>query len=255
VDHVARFASEHALGKYKNVILFECTPASRQSPMTLEKALHISAQITSARQDTAIVISSHKSFQSGSPTVLDASSLTFRENAELSKYCTLLLGCSSGITWLLTSNWAKKLPTIQLLGRDPCWHSFASVKYDHQFWGLGTDHILETDRNSDEDVVALVLKFLDQGSFEGFEDAAFMPSIEQIYNLHQVTRDRLDARRVLGNFLERNPRVSVNKADYYYRLLCSEMRGELAAVTRTTLASTKRIARLLHRLASEISSR
>jgi hypothetical protein len=181
--------------------------------------------------------------------------LTFRENAELSKYCTLLLGCSSGITWLLTSNWAKKIPTIQFLGRDPCWHSFASVRYDHQFWGLPTDHILETDQNSIGDVVALVLKVLEQGNFAGIPDAGFMPSIEQIYGLYEVTRDRLDTHRVLANFLERNPRVSVNKVDYCYRLLCSEMRGELATMVRSTLASAKRIGRLLGRLAGEISRR
>ena len=255
VERVAKFASDHALGNYKNVILFECSPASHQSPMTQEKALRISAQIAEKRHDTAIIISSHKSFQSPTPAVMDASALSFRENAELSKYCTLLLGCSSGITWLLTSNWANKLPTIQFLGRDPCWHSFASVKYDHRFWGLATDHILETDLHSDGDVVALVLKYLDQGNFEGFQDAAFMPSIEQIYNLHQVTRDRLDARRVLENFIERNPQIPVNRAAYYYRLLHSEMRGELAAVLPSTLASTKRTARLLCRLIGEISSR
>jgi hypothetical protein len=255
VERVAQFASEHALHKYKNVILFECSPSSRQSPMTLEKAIRISAQIVEELQDTAIIVSSHHSFRSSSPAVIDGSVLTFRENAELSKYCTLLLGCSSGITWLLTSNWAKKIPTIQFLGRDPCWHSFASVRYDHQFWGLATDHVLETDQNTIGDVVALVLKVLEQGSFAGIPDAGFTPSIEQIYGLYEVTRDRLDTHRVLANFLERNPQVSVNKVDYYYRLLCSEMRGELATVVRSTLASAKRIGRLLGRLVGEISRR
>ena len=84
--------------------------------------------------------------------IVDASSLTFRENAELSKYCTLLIGCSSGITWLLTSTWAKKIPTIQILKKGALLYEFASVSYDLNYWGQQTDHIIEITK-FDEDYI------------------------------------------------------------------------------------------------------
>jgi hypothetical protein len=255
VARVSEFAARHALAEYKNVILFECSPASDQSLLTQEKAIRVSEQIVKKQKGTAVIISSHLPFQSNYPTVIDGATLTFRENAELSKHCNLLLGCSSGITWLLTSDWAKKLPTIQFLHRGKRWYSFASVKYDHQFWGLETDHILETDRQSDSEIIDLVLKFLRQGNFDGIQDAVFKPSIDQIHDLYSMTRGRLDAARVLQNFLHRNEQVDVNRVGFYCRLLSSEMRMGASAVARSALVSTKRIGQLLYWLADEITSR
>lgn len=255
VDRVTEFAARHQLRRYKNVILFECSPASSQSLLTQETAIRISTRIAEARQDTAIVVSSHRSFDSESPAVIDGSTLTFRENAELSKHCTLLLGCSSGITWLLTSNWAKKIPTIQFLHRSTCWFSFASVKYDHQFWGLSTDHILETDRHSEADVVDLVLKFLSQGSFEGIEDVAFVPSLGQIHDLYRMRSGRLDTMRVLQNFTERNKRSSVSKVGFCFGQLCYEIRYGISGGARRVLSPAKSFVRAMHWITDEVTSR
>jgi len=75
------------------------------------------------------------------PRILDASELSFRENAELSHYCSLLFGCSSGITWLCTSDAARRLPTVQLIS--PTSRLPNSVVADHRRWGLPTEHIIE----------------------------------------------------------------------------------------------------------------
>ena len=64
-----------------------------------------------------------------------------RENAELTKHCTLLIGCSSGLSWLATSDWAKPLPTVQLYGRRATFPN--SLARDHRRWGLPTGGILE----------------------------------------------------------------------------------------------------------------
>lgn len=56
-----------------------------------------------------------------------------------------------------------------------------------------TGRILETDRHEDADVVALVLKYLNQGSFKWIQDVAFTTSIEQL------------ARRVTDEIASRRP--------------------------------------------------
>jgi len=92
-------------------------------------------------RDCVIILSSDRPVDGGHPRVLDGGVLTFRENAELTKYCTLLVGCSSGISWLSTSDWARHLPTIQVLSRNTS--VFASMLHDAEYFGLPTDEILE----------------------------------------------------------------------------------------------------------------
>lgn len=146
VGNVKRFAEKCYLGSFKNVILFECAPGSGQSSMNVEFALQIAKEITSKSSDTCFVLSNPKAIAFLPERIFDASTLTFRENAELSKYCTLLVGCSSGITWLCTSDWAKKIDTIQLINES--YGVFAGVAYDHEICGLDSSHILEiSDQN------------------------------------------------------------------------------------------------------------
>jgi hypothetical protein len=112
VAHVAEFATRHQLARYRHVVLFECTPSSAQSRLDTAFALELAAKITRRRDDTCFILSSHQPLPPASERVFDASVLSYRENAELSKYCSLLIGCSSGITWLTTSDWARRLPML-----------------------------------------------------------------------------------------------------------------------------------------------
>jgi len=141
VENVKSFARKCNLGLFRNVILFECAPGSGQSSMSAEFALQIAKKITSKNSDTCFILSARKPMESLSRGIFDASALTFRENTELTRYCTLLVGCSSGITWLCSSDWAKKINTIQLI--DESYGVFTGVAYDRELWGLGSGHILE----------------------------------------------------------------------------------------------------------------
>ena len=141
VLNVKEFVQNQNIKKYEQVILFECTPQSKQSFINLKLALKISEIVVAKNKNTCVIITSNKTIPKTNPQIIDGSLLSFRENAELTKYCTLLVGCSSGITWLATSNWAKPLKMIQLLDN----HSnlFASVRADHEVFNLPTDHIIE----------------------------------------------------------------------------------------------------------------
>lgn len=244
VERVSRFAAERGLHKYAHVILFECAPASNQSQLSADLAIRLANRVVAERADTAFIISSRHSFDSQQPAVIDGSSLSYRENAEISKHCTLLLGCSSGITWLLTSDWAKKLPTIQFLSPDPPWYAFASVSYDHRFFGLDTGHILETTLTGEVEMTAMVTRYLAQGTFNGLSCAELVPSIEQIYRLYVTMHGRIAARRALRNFVGRNPNVPVSEVAFLYRIAQLRLGLEARALMGKLTRVAKRISDL-----------
>lgn len=155
-DNVRAWAASKGLGGYRHIILFECAPSSGQSVLTQKMGVGIAERIVALHADVVVVVSTHIPFESPHPRVLDASALSFRENAALTHYCTLFVGCSSGITWLLTSDAAKPLPMVLFLSPRAKASGFASVAYDFAYWGLPTDHILESDAEVVATMVAIV---------------------------------------------------------------------------------------------------
>ena len=162
IKNVYDFAQINNLINNEKVVLFECSAKSEQSFVTEEFAIELAQKIAENLPDWKILMSSNisipKSMQYGN--IIDASSLSFRENAELTKYCSLLIGCSSGISWLTTSSWAKKLPMIQLLKADKS--MYASFIYDHKYHGLSTDHIIEITDTSAEKVLLCILTVINE---------------------------------------------------------------------------------------------
>lgn len=161
-DRVKAFAAEHRLNDYQHVILFECSSFSGQSFVTPEWALALSNRLLAEREDLFIILSTHLNLSQTHPRMTTATSLSLRENAELTKYCSLLIGCSSGITWMAVTDWAKRLPMIQFLKRGKGF-SFASVAYDHRYWGLDDSQILETTEKNVEKAGQLVSSVLEKG--------------------------------------------------------------------------------------------
>lgn len=148
------FAERHRLADRKHVILFECASESRQSFVTPIFATVVARLVTAQRNDTAFILSSNVLVEETPGAVIDGSVLSLRQNAEVTKYCTLLVGCSSGVSWLSTSDWAKPLPTIQLLRRATS--VFASMAHDAEYFGLPTGHIIEMTECSVEHLAACI---------------------------------------------------------------------------------------------------
>jgi hypothetical protein len=141
VSNVQQFCELHQLSKYRKVVIFECAPLSGQSTVTPQFALEVVALVNQLVPDACFILSSYKAITGNAGNIMNASSLSFRENAELSRHCDLLIGCSSGITWLLTSDWAKPLPAIQLLNKKAVW--FNSVAKDYDVRKKSSAHVLE----------------------------------------------------------------------------------------------------------------
>ena len=164
VTRVREFAQAHRLTDHSPVILFEFAGHSEQSFVTTDFAYETCRDIAERLPDCRIVMSSQIEIVSNDPHIISGHTLSFRENAELTRYCSLLVGCSSGITWLATSDWAKPLPTIQLLRRDK--GVYASVAHDHEHFGLSTEHVLEMTDCPREDVVDCVVTAVSKGFAE-----------------------------------------------------------------------------------------
>lgn len=172
VNRVKIFTEKHQLSNFKHTILFECAPGSEQSAVDIDFAERVAKVITEQNKDVCFILSSQQKLKVKSPQIIDASELSFRENAELTKYCTLLIGCSSGITWLSTSDWAKKLPMVQLLNSDLI--IYAGVHFDFELNNLDSSQVLEMvefDENKTVDCVNSIIE-------NGFETTKL--------NFHQI---------------------------------------------------------------------
>lgn len=162
IANVAFFVKKHNIRSTSRAILFECTAHSGQSFVSPEFALQVAYEVTKRLPDVTIIMSSNvKNFPITDEHLIDGSELSFRENAELTKYCSLFVGCSSGISWLCTSEWAKKLPTIQLLKKSRA--TYASMIHDHEYFGLPTSHIIEITDCSASHVVNCIEMTLSNG--------------------------------------------------------------------------------------------
>ena len=141
VQDVREFADRNALSQYRHRVLFEYGALSGQTFVTQPFALETARLLLHRVPDCCFIFSSSDRVTSADPRIMDASILRFRQNAELTRYATLFIGCGSGITWLTTSDWANPLPTVQLLLRKTS--IFASLVHDARHFGLPSDHILE----------------------------------------------------------------------------------------------------------------
>lgn len=165
VENVRNFAQKYKFINKETVILFECASHSGQSFVTLEFALETSKLLIARKPDAYIILSSNIPFKTSDTCIIDGSALTVRENAELTKYCSLLVGCSSGISWLCTSDWAKPLPMVQLLSKRTS--VFASFVHDYEYRKASTNFIIEMTNCSP----AYLAECLDEISKNGFVSA------------------------------------------------------------------------------------
>ena len=137
---VSQFVEENFLHHYKHVILFEYAPQSQQLNMSKEFALSI-AEALVLGGNTAVILSSPNKVVHENKSIIDGSILSFREMASLSHYCTFFLGCSSGITWIISSDGGKLLPMVQLL--DPSIRWFNPISVDFKRFGIDFDQVIE----------------------------------------------------------------------------------------------------------------
>jgi ADP-heptose:LPS heptosyltransferase len=139
-NNAAAFALANQLQAFKNIILFECAPQSNQLNLTDEIIFQYCTEILQ-QGNTCIILSAPKKYGFDHPGIIDGNSLSIRETVALTHHCTLLLGCSSGISWAATSEAAKKIPMVQMLTRNTYIFNPLSITFKklHQ----STDKLIE----------------------------------------------------------------------------------------------------------------
>lgn len=158
-----QFAQQHNLASYKNVVLFECAPQTNQLSLTDEIILKYSQQIV-RNENTCVILSAPKAYNFQQPHIIDGNSLTIRETVALTYYCTLLLGCSSGITWAATSIAAKPLPMVQILAPDA--YYFNPLSLTLKKLKRSADHLLELVEFSNEKLSKVFEDVFNKGFIE-----------------------------------------------------------------------------------------
>ncbi|MEG5050377.1 MULTISPECIES: glycosyltransferase [unclassified Microcoleus] len=164
VEKVRIFAEQHNLQNRRNIILFECASSSNQSFVTLDFALSFAQGLLSLVPDCSIILSSKSKVPVVDARIVDGSTLSLRENAELTKYCSLFIGCSSGVTQTALTDWAKPLPMIQLLLASTS--VYASIAHDLEYWGLSSEQVLEMTDLPPERLIECVYLALTRGFAE-----------------------------------------------------------------------------------------
>jgi|CXWL01.1.fsa_nt_gi hypothetical protein len=184
-QNVKLFADKHKLQQFKNIILWEFAPQSGQSVLSFDFVMKAAKKIVQF-PGTCVILSSANSF-SNTEKIIDASSLTVRENAELTHYSSLLIGCSSGITWLSTSSAAKQLPMLQLLDPQAYFRNAPSVDFSR--YGISTKELIELIQFDEEKILQVVQAISEDGIIaakEKFNEplpVQFNTTRKVIYNL------------------------------------------------------------------------
>jgi hypothetical protein len=162
IEHVRTFAMRHGLEPAGRAILFEASPRSGQSAMDESWLSVIATRLTRALPEWRVISASPRSDEQPAIDIIDASGLGFREIAELARYCSLFVGCSSGLTWLLTSDAAPHgLPMIQLLSKRA--GEYGAVVHDLEHWRLPSDHVIELREGGPERAAECVIDVLSHG--------------------------------------------------------------------------------------------
>lgn len=161
IEATQAFIASNNISDDDILILFECSSTSGQSFLTPKIALEVAKEVLTNNKKVKFILASRQRIETSHPNIFDGSVLGFREFAEITKYCTLVVGCSSGISWLATSDWAKPLPKVQVLSKRT--NMYASMMHDARYFGLSTDLILEMQNCTTAQLAACVLCSIQDG--------------------------------------------------------------------------------------------
>jgi hypothetical protein len=205
-NKVEQFVRKYDLKSTDFVVLFESAPQSGQLAMDTQQALHLARKISNEDSSIRFILSSATPITEEGYSIIDGSVLTLRETAFLTHYCSLLIGCSSGITWSSTSTAAKKIPSIQLLNKNA--YLFNSPTLDHLRVGLSAERWLELTEFNEEKLIACITAIKTNGFETAKEQFAQKPV--QTFKLYRgITHSFLKEGKLklLGKFISRNLKI------------------------------------------------
>jgi len=235
IRNVADFAQKHNLGEFKHVFLFECGPGSGQSPMTPARAEALAHAVGKYHPEVVFLMSSSESPVRPSAQVVDASCLTYRENAALARHCTGFVGCFSGITVLTTSTAGKALPMLQVLTKSNGIFRWGSVAMDFKRAGLDENRVIEMTEPSDTRIIGCIEKWLSESHCAArrqFHEELVLTSAdaENAYSFIREQYGKNAAKSAMLRFLRANGFTTIR-----WRVLIAELRAKGDGIIRRLL--------------------
>ena len=233
--NVADFAVKHCLREFKHVFLVECGPGSGQSPLTPARAEAVAHEVGKSHPEAAFLMSSTETLVQPSSQVLDASCLTYRENAALARYCTGLIGCFSGITVLTTSTAGKALPMLQILTKPNGIFRWGSVAMDFRRVRLDESRVIEMAEPNDRRIISCIEKWLSESHsaarMQFHEESVFTSAdAENAYSFIREQYGKSAAKSAMVRFLRANGFGAIR-----WRVLLAEMRAKGDGIVRRIL--------------------
>jgi predicted O-methyltransferase YrrM len=230
--NVSDFAEKHRLSEFKHVFLFECGPGSGQSPLTPTRAEALAHTLGESHPETVFLMSSTETLARPSPQVVDASCLTYRENAALARHCTGLVGCNSGITWLTTSTAGKALPMLQILTKPNGIFRWGSVAMDFRRLGLDESSVIEMTEPGDTSITSCIEKWLSEShsvARRQFHEESVLTSAdaENAYSFIREQYGKTFAKSALLRVLKANGFAAIR-----WRVLLAEVRAKGQGIIR-----------------------
>ncbi len=231
-QNVKAFAENSRLSQFKNIILWEYAPQSGQSNLDMELVRSTTEKIVEM-PGTCVILSSANRIQ-GDEKIIDASVLTLRENAALTHYCKLLIGCSSGITWISTSSAAKQLPMLQLLNPNAYFRNAPSVDFSR--YGIPANQLTELVQFDADKIAETVKGIIENGivyakkKFNQPLPLQFRTTRKIVYNLlcylqfRSIARHYRIMRSVYGRQSLFNKEFFISILAFPFRLLANKWR-------------------------------
>jgi hypothetical protein len=102
-SNVERFVHETGIMSFEHRIIFECSSKSGQSFVTPDFAQNVAEHVSAALSETTIIFSTNVPMVLQHRNSRQAAAVSLRENAALTRYCTLFVGSGSRVTVAATS--------------------------------------------------------------------------------------------------------------------------------------------------------
>ena len=211
-DEIARteaFVERHRLRHRGNVVLFECSSNSSQSHVTPEYAKTVAELFQERDKDVLFLLSTMLPLGDDLPSnVVSAGELTMRENLALISYCSHFMGCGSGLSIVVTSDGAKRVPNIQILAKSSS--VLGSYFHDFEYWGKPADFFVEMPDATPEEACNCLERCIVDGCSEAIE-AFHRPIPVNFEFLHTILEmlvvrgQYLDAAESLAHTFKRYP--------------------------------------------------
>lgn len=141
IDRVKSFVRTNGVMEHEHRILFECSSKSGQSFVTPDFAQEVAEILYKRLPNATVIFSTHLPIELRDSRSRQANTLSLRESAHLTHYCTLFVGAGSGGTVAASSTASRPLPMILLLSENTS--VFASFSHDFKYFDLSRPPVVE----------------------------------------------------------------------------------------------------------------